>query len=310
MRIVSDHTFYSCAAHDDLMAQWSEVRFEPGPLDLDLSKVTFVDPYGIVGLVLFLTHLPEEAKPVALRMADFPPPVGVPQRAVQSLSQNSPVDYLTLMGFWEEVGPSLDVPADRLPVRPAWTEDKSVLIDVTRLHSRDSVSVMLRKSGEILQNLGYAAVSRGHVMEVLSELSSNVLDHAQAEYGGLVTTQTYRGKGGTRYLVMSIGDMGVGVRRSLSGNVQLQDRLGSDAQALAVAVGQGNSRFSSGGRGGGLPRVLEIARRYNGVVAFRSGTGALAYTGQTDERRVFDTSPQPGTQLRITLPEGQLMLVT
>jgi hypothetical protein len=96
------------------------------------------------------------------------------------------------MGFWEEVGEKLEGCNGGLPIRPQWSEDKKVLIDVTILHSRDAVHVMLRKTGEILQSLGFSPIGRGHVMEVLSELSSNVLDHAQSEFGGVVSTQTYR----------------------------------------------------------------------------------------------------------------------
>ncbi len=215
--------------------------------------------------------------------------------------------YLTRMGFWEEVGSQLAVPAAMLPARPMWSEDRNVLIDVTILHSLDAIQVMLRKTGEILQHLGYSPVGRGHVMEVLSELSSNVMDHAQAEFGGVVATQTYVGASGVRYLVMGIGDAGMGVRRSLAANFALADRLDSDAQALGVAVQAGNSRFGTGGRGGGLPRVLEIARRYKGNVVFRSGSGALTYRGKTDDRQIFERAPLQGTQLRIMLPENRLV---
>ncbi len=302
MRIFSTHAVYSCAAHDDVLAQWARVQNENGPLELDLSRATFFDPYGIVALVLFLQTLPEHALPVALKMNDFPLCNGAPT------PQRGPVSYLTRMGFWEEVGDKLELRGGKLPIRPAWTEDKNVLIDVTIMHSRDAVHVMLRKTGEILQSLGFSPIGRGHVMEVLSELSSNVLDHAQSELGGVVSTQTYRSrKSGARYLVMSIGDAGIGVRASLSNNGKLVERLESDAQALGIAVQMGASRFASGGRGGGLPRVLEIARRYDGRVAFRSGSGALAYRGEDDQKRFFETVSQVGTQLRIMLPENKLV---
>jgi len=119
--------------------------------------------------------------------------------------------------------------------------------------------------------------------------------------------QTYRNKSGERYLVMSIGDAGIGVRRSLAANMALAERLESDAQALGVAVQPGASRFASGGHGGGLPRVLEIARRYEGRVAFRSGAGALAYNGSDQARRSFEAAPLGGTQLRIMLPESKML---
>lgn len=302
MQIASTHSFYSCAAHDEVLTQWEQVKNDEGPLELDLSRITFFDPYGIVALTLFLNHLPAQAYPVRFILDGFP------LRKGEKMSEHGPVPYLTRMGFWEEVGEKLDLGGGILPVRPQWSEDKNVLIDVTILHSRDAVNVMLRKTGEILQSLGFTPIGRGHVMEVLSELSSNVLDHAQTEYGGVVSTQTYRSRNtGTRYLVMSIGDAGVGVRKSLGNNGALADRLSSDAHAIGVAVQMGASRFASGGRGGGLPRVLEIARRYDGRVAFRSGTGALAYRGEDDQKRFFDTVSQVGTQLRIMLPENRLV---
>lgn len=301
MRIVSTHPLYSCAAHDDVLAQWERVAAESGPLELDLSRATFFDPYGIVALVIFLGSLPAEALPVRLKLNGFPVPKN------EKWPERGPVSYLTRMGFWEEVGAKLDLCGGQMPHRAPWSEDKNVLIDVTVLHSRDAIHVMLRKTGEILQSLGFTPIGRGHVMEVLSELSSNVLDHAQSELGGVVSTQTYRSRQtGRKYLVMSIGDAGIGVRASLSNNQQLVQRLESDAQALGVAVQTGASRFTSGGRGGGLPRVLEIARRYGGRVAFRSGTGALAFRGEDQQKRLFDTVFQTGTQLRIMLPENKL----
>ncbi len=301
MRLVSSHPFYSCAAHDELLAAWEVVKNEGGPLELDISSVSFFDPYGIVALVVFLQTLPDHALPVALKMNEFPLAKG------QKPSDDGAVAYLTEMGFWEEVGGRLAVPPSLLPVRPQFSDDKNVLIDVTVMHSRDAISVMLRKSGELLKNLGFSPVAKMHVLQVLSEISGNVLDHAQSDIGGVVTSQTYRSRrSNVRYLVMSIADAGVGVRNSLSHNQKLAGRLDSDATALGIAVGMGNSRFANGGRGGGLPSVLEIAKKYGGNVAMRSGRGALAYHGEEDQRRVFEAAPQIGTQVRIMLPENRL----
>ncbi|BCM91556.1 hypothetical protein IAD21_03431 [Abditibacteriota bacterium] len=301
MRLVSSHSFYSCAAHDELLAAWNVVKNEDGPLDLDLSSVSFFDPYGIVALVVFLQSLPDYALPVSLKMNEFPLAKG------QKPSERGAVAYLTEMGFWEEVGGRLATHHTLLPVRPQFSEDKNVLIDVTVMHTRDAISVMLRKSGELLQSLGFSPVAKMHVLQVLSEVSGNVLDHAQSDIGGVVTSQTYRSRRSSiRYLVMSIGDAGVGVRNSLSHNQKLASRLDSDATALGVAVGMGNSRFGNGGRGGGLPSVLDIAKKYGGSVAMRSGRGALAYRGEDDQKRVFDAPPQLGTQVRIMLPENRL----
>jgi len=300
MRIESSHSFYSCAAHDELLAAWEAVRNAHGPLELDLSAVSFFDPYGIVALTVFLCSLPDAALPVALKMNEFPLAKG------EKPSERGAVAYLTEMGFWEDVGGKLAIPQALLPVRPQFSDDKNVLIDLTLMHTRDAVGVMLRKTGELLQHLGFGPVAKMHVLQVLSELSGNVLDHAQSELGGVLASQIYRSKrSGVRYLVLSIGDAGIGVRASLSQNQKLAARLDSDATALGVAVQRGNSRFASE-RGLGLSSVLDIAKRYGGSVAMRSGKGALAYRGEDDQRRVFDAPPQMGTQLRIMLPENRL----
>ena len=302
MLIRSDFSSFSTAAFDDVLSQWEIARRDDGPLCLDLSAAQFFDPYGMTALVLFLNHLPPEALPVDLQLS------GWPRREYSEEEFSSgPISYLTRMGFWEEVHEKLATPPAQIPIRPARLQDRSVLLDITIMRSHDAISVMLRKTGEILQNLGFSVPARGHVMEVLSELCSNVLLHAQTEFGGVAAMQTYTNRDGARYLVMGIGDAGIGVRRSLAANLNLADRLESDAQALGVAVQPGASRFSSGGHGGGLPRVLEIARRYEGRVALRSGSGALAFNGVSAERRGFDAPPLSGTQLRIMLPETKML---
>jgi hypothetical protein len=303
MQIVSEYSSYGTEAHDDVLKQWEEVRHQDGPLLLDLTRVNFMDPFGMVGLVLFINHLPDEARPVRLRMSGFDWERG--EQSTPGGASNA-ASYLTRMNFWDAVFERIDAPPGKIPLRPKGLVDKNVLLDVTIFRTHDAISAMLHQTGEILQNLGYTVTARGHVLEVLSELCSNVLLHANTLFGGVAAMQTYRNRAGTRYVVMSIGDAGIGVRKSLANNTSLASRLESDAQALGVAVQAGSSRFGVGGHGGGLPRVLEIASRYGGRVAFRSGSGALAYNGASDERRAFDASNLKGTQLRISLPEAGL----
>ena len=311
MIITLESRTYSVQAHDELMRQWEQVRFEPGPLRLDLQRIGFIDPFAMCALVLFINHLPDEALPIKLLLPGWPPNGALTstkpsEQSTLEAMPNGPVSYLTRMGFWDLVRQRLDCHERQIPVWPSYLPERKVLLDLTVLHSHDAISVMLRKTGELLQNIGYSIVGRGHVLEVLSELCSNVLLHAKAEFGGVAAMQTYRNRQDVRYLVIGIGDAGIGVRASLAANEKFAGRLESDAHALGVAVQMGASRFASGGHGGGLPRVLEIARRYGGRVALRSGSGALAYNGADEQRRSFEASCLPGTYLRIVLPEAKL----
>ena len=303
---------YSVAQHDDLVRQWLACANESGPLQLDLRAVESMDPFALCALVLFINHLPESALPVKLLLPGWPPAgdyISTKPSEQKNLEKlpGGVVSYLTRMGFWELVGDRLDCRRAQLPVWPADAPESNVLLDLTVMHSHDAISVMLRKTGDLLQEIGYSIVGRGHVLEVLSELCSNVLMHAQAEFGGVAAMQTHPNKSGVRCLVVGIGDAGIGVRASLAANQKLAARLSDDAQALGVAVQAGASRFATIGHGGGLPRVLEIAKRYGGRVAIRSGAGALAYNGEDGERRSFEAPPLPGTYLRILLPEAGLL---
>lgn len=303
MLIRSEYSFYSSAAHDDVLAQWQLICEQEGPLELDLTRVSFIDPFGIVALVLFINHLPDEARPVRLRMSGFNWQKG--EEAAPE-SSTSAASYLTRMNFWDAVFERIDAPPGKIPLRAHYNDDQNILLSLTNFQSHDAISVILEQTGELLKNLGYTVTARGHALEVLSELCSNVLLHANTIFGGVAAMQTYRNRSGMRYVVLGIGDAGIGVRRSLAHNAALSPRLETDAQALGVAVQAGASRFSVGGHGGGLTRVLEIARRYRGLVAIRSGCGALAYSGAKDERRSFEAAPSRGVQLRISLPEANL----
>jgi len=296
---------YSVKAHDDTLAAWEDAQYQGGKLHLDLSSCGFFDPYGMAGLVLFLNHLPPEALPARLQLRDWDSSTATPQSAHEA-GRRGAFSYLWRMNFWDLVRPVLDAPPGALPEISNTVVDRNALLDLSILHSHAAISSALRQAGDILQNLHYTVPARGHVLEVLSELCSNVLLHAQTEFGGVAAMQTYRNKNGVRYIVMGIGDAGIGVRASLAANGKLAGRLENDAQALGVAVQAGSSRFASGGHGGGLPRVLEIARRYGGRVAFRSGRGALTFNGSSQERQAFDAPPLLGTQLRISLPESKL----
>ena len=330
MLIRPGYAKYAAGAHDDVLRQWHAASREAGPLCLDLTGIEFFDPYGLCELALFLNHLPPEARPVHLKFPGWP---GNNRLLAPTVS------YLTRMDFWPQVKDLLDVSEDELPVTNLPRRDRNVLLELTRLTTHDEISTALRKTGELLQSLGYTAPARGHILEVLSELCSNVLMHAQSPFGALAAMQTYRTRGdasarnesnarsdngsstngatstGRRYIVIGIGDAGIGVRASLAANSQLVSRMESDAQALSVAVQPGASRFSTGGHGGGLPRVLEIARRYGGRVTFRSGEGAFLYHGPEKadatpkvegQKRVFEAPFLHGTALRISLPEAAL----
>lgn len=121
MRIALESRTYSVKAHDELMRQWEEVRYEAGPLTLDLRTLGFIDPFAMCALVLFINHLPDEALPVKLLLPGWPPQgaLQTTKPSEQNLLEkvpNGPVSYLTRMGFWDLVRNKLDCRENQIPV--------------------------------------------------------------------------------------------------------------------------------------------------------------------------------------------------
>jgi hypothetical protein len=148
MLIRSEYSTYSVEAHDDLLRQWEAARYEAGPLQLDLSRVGLSIPTAWSGWCCFSTiyrlkRCRFNSRCLAGRAPEYS----------EAEFSGGPVSYLTRMGFWEEVYQLLDAKSEQIPVRPARLIDRSVLLDITIMRSHDAISVMLRKTARILQNL-------------------------------------------------------------------------------------------------------------------------------------------------------------
>jgi hypothetical protein len=106
----------------------------------------------------------------------------------------------------------------------------------------------------------------------LAEGVDNTLQHSETERA-IVMAQRYRAHDGGRLRVeVAVGDIGIGLRRSL----RRTRPVATDAAAVALAVTKGVSRFTGSRHGNGLSSVVEaVCGSGGGAFEIRSGNASM-----------------------------------
>ena len=98
----------------------------------------------------------------------------------------------------------------------------------------------------------------------ISEITDNVLNHAQSKIGGFVQVSTFGEKGTVEFIV---ADMGIGISRSL--------KINDPKRALEQAVKEGVTRDKDSNAGNGLFGSLQVATMSGGQFQLHSGNASL-----------------------------------
>jgi len=173
-----------------------------------------------------------------------------------------------------------------------------VLLELTPIAQQADVEQVIRhmlsRVRRILESeLGYAERDVTASCTVLAEACTNICDHS--EDSGVVAAQRYTQRGGTRYVVVGVADLGIGIRQSLATRYRQAARW-SHIQAIVNALQKEYSRHPD--RGLGLFMVSKIVGAYRGSLHIRSGDARLYLRHRA---RRLAAAPFPGTQLAISL---------
>jgi hypothetical protein len=114
--------------------------------------------------------------------------------------------------------------------------------------------------------------------EATGELGLNVVDHAGSPAGGFVAAQRYKAGTPEEWIIVAVGDVGMGIRESL------RARYGSmgDDEAIHRAIQWHVSRVPDRGRGQGLSSVVDGVRGLGGTVCIRSGDASRTITSRRE----------------------------
>jgi anti-sigma regulatory factor (Ser/Thr protein kinase) len=255
---------------------------------VDLRSVTFIDPYGMVGLLEIgeLCALEDVKKTVLL------------PRSAEVLS------YLGRMDFFRHAKRSFTLDPMQPPSGGAGGAS-DVLLEITPVERAKDIHAIVGRVREraetiLAAHLKYDEKAINGFIVALSEVCQNIIEHS--EHRGFVGIQKYRYPSLGRNIVkIAVMDGGIGFRRSLSARF----RLTSDAEAIEKALLHGASRHEDEGRGHGLAAVRRFVTLWKGRLSIRSGTARLSIVPDWSRGRERETNliDFPGSQVNIILPE-------
>ncbi|MFA6357404.1 MAG: ATP-binding protein [Candidatus Omnitrophota bacterium] len=282
--VVGDESL-NAVTSDNLFKKINIPLEEGSPVEINLQKIKFVDPYGLVALCLAGRQLWNKSKNLSVILPD--------DFDCQS--------YLRAMGFvklaesFAQVKNTVDGSASGQQL------SQQVVLELTKIEKKEKVphddikNVLERLSTILNSELNFGEKEVSDLTNIVSELCYNIKDHSKDE--GFVAVQRYQRRlDNKRYVVIGVGDLGVGIKSSLGARYDVSSW--SHFDAIVQALKKEFSAYPN--RGLGLYMVSKIAKDYGGALHIRSGDSRLYLRHNA---RGSQTVQFPGTQVSISLSE-------
>ncbi len=258
---------------------------------IDLRDVSFIDPYGMLGLLEIgeLCMLEDVRKTILLPRSD------------------EVCRYLDRLNFFTYAKSyfSLEHTSTVSPRKYQSTSDSDVLLEITPIEKSNDIHFIVGKVRDRAQailatHLRYDERAINGFIVALSEVCQNIIEHSENK--GFVGIQKYRYQSlGKNIVKIAVMDVGIGFRKSLANRFKLK----SDFEAIDKALLHGASRYEDEGRGHGLAGVRKFVTEWQGKLSIRSGTARLSLIPQwargSEQQR--NLTFFPGSQINIMLPE-------
>lgn len=258
---------------------------------IDLREVSFIDPYGMVGIL----KIGELLKLKGVRKTILLPP------SEEVLKYLERMDFFKFADNYFKLEPSKPEISEKY-LRSSYSD---VLLEITPIEKSDDIHFIVgkvknRANAILKKHLHYDERAINGFIVALSEVCQNIIEHS--EKNGFVGIQKYHFQNLNKNVVkIAVMDIGVGFKKSLSERFSLK----SDFEAIEKALLYGASRYADEGRGHGLAAVRRFVNQWNGKISIRSGTAKLSIIpdwswGKSKETKL---SYFPGSQINIMLPE-------
>ncbi len=263
--------------------------FKESPL-IDLREATFIDPYGMVGI---------------LEIGELFNKEGIRKEILLPESEEV-IKYLERMDFFKfsrnyfALVPSVPHKTEKY-LRSA---ESDVLLEITPIEKSDDIHFIVgrvkeRANAILERHLYYDERAINGFIVALSEVCQNIIEHS--ENRGFVGIQKYYWQNIEKNIVkIAVMDIGIGFRQSLSERFTFK----SDFEAIEKGLIHGASRYADKGRGHGLSAVRRFVNEWNGKLSIRSGTAKLSLIPKwgRGRRNEGNLAYFPGSQINIILP--------
>ena len=259
--------------------------------EIDLHDVTFIDPYGMVGIL----EIGEILKSKGIQKTIYLP------KSDEVLKYLERMDFFRLAGEYFKLVP----PEPQLSEKYLRSTYSDVLLEITPIEKSDDIHFIVGKVKDrahaiLAKHLHYDERAINGFIVALSEVCQNIIEHSETK--GFVGIQKYHFQSMNKNIVkIAVMDIGIGFRMSLSERFSLK----SDLEAIEKALLHGASRYAEKGRGHGLAAVRRFVNQWNGKLSIRSGTAKLSIipAWAWGKEKEFNLAYFPGSQVNILLPE-------
>lgn len=250
---------------------------------VDLARFDFIDVYSTMVIALLLRYCCRQKGPPELILPE--------SEAVRAYLARQ--ELFRVIESWYVIGGELR----ELEARQ-WAGNPRVA-PITTIEGEATVSQVVDRLRNLLVTPEFSVARRiaDNVWRVLSETLQNIPQHASSDPSepetGFATLQLYKNR-----LDLAIGDVGIGIRRSLRQNPRY--RSCSDSQSQLAVLRSGATKTAKAGRGNGLQRTAEIVEALGGSLRLQSGDCVTVSAKGSYSQ--LDCTVFPGTQLLMRIP--------
>jgi hypothetical protein len=255
---------------------------------LDLTDISFVEPYGMVLLLQLLDR-------VTIDHIYYP--------------TNRSVTYLERAGFFDAAARYTDVPLNIQQLKGVVprNQNNQTMLSITPIaddkDAHSAVQVVNTQTRVILENeLKYDRDDVRDFIVILSELLGNIPRHSKSY--GYVCAQVYRiPHTNIKYASVCISDKGIGISKTFEESDYITIPKPDDKIALKYAVIKEKSSKKNGGTG--YKGIKEKIKKFGGTLYVRSGRAEI-FIDQEGKYEINERSASSwGTQIEFKLPQRQ-----
>jgi len=258
---------------------------------IDIGEATFIDPYGMVGMLEIGELLKSEGT----------------KKTIYLPESEEVLKYLERMDFFKFAAEYFNLEPSKPQISGKYLRSSysDVLLEITPIEKSDDIHFIVGKVKDrahsiLAKHLHYDDKVINGFIVALSEVCQNILEHSKTK--GYVGIQKYSWQNLNKNIVkIAVMDSGIGFRKSLSERF----RLKNDFEAIDKALLHGASRYADEGRGHGLAAVRRFVNQWNGKLSIRSGTARLSIipAWARGKEKEINLTAFPGSQINILLPE-------
>ena len=261
----------------------SKVNFAKQRPTIDLSDVTFFEPFALVYLGMFLRHFNSQK-----RSFDVAPP-----------SNKKARQYLAQQQFWERF--NFDPRVIKTENLRRFTTSTS-LDDIADVEKDQHVAEELADAVANVVERNADKLRPSVVAEVTAELVQNFVEHSGQNLAAFMV-QYYRNRGPSGELVMAIADCGRGIRACLSTTEKyayLAHQPHHEAILKALEPGVSSKR---GGGGTGFSEMLDYVTDLKGEFRIATGDEYIIVHGKTGKNTAKKMGFElTGVQIELIFP--------